>query len=149
MKILFAIILALVSTKECNSNKKETLVVQQESVIIYQAISRGYFEEIKLENKKITYCNDKNRKIYVTYPFSGDDWEDCLKLLSEIEISSLPDLEAPTSMRDVDGAAHASLTIIQDDQETLSNTFDHGHPPVSIKPLVEKLLSIKKIAIKQ
>ncbi|MFK2818858.1 hypothetical protein U0L90_01920 [Flavobacteriaceae sp. LMIT009] len=149
MKILFVLLLALISTKECNSEKKETLVAQEETTIVYQAISRGYFEEIKLENKKITYCNDRNRKIYVTYPFSGDDWEDCLKLLSDIDISSLPTLEAPTSMREVDGAAHASLTIIQGDHETSSNIFDHGHPPVSIKPLVEKLLSIKKVAIKQ
>ena len=149
MKILFAILLTLISTKECDSNKKESLIAQEETVIIYQAISRGYFEEIKLENKKLTYSNDRNREIYVTYPFSRKDWEDCLKLLSEIEISSLPHLEAPTSMREVDGAAHANLTIIKGNKETLSNTFDHGHPPVSIKPLVEKLLSIKKMVIKQ
>jgi hypothetical protein len=149
MKIILSLLLVFTFSKECNSNKKETLVAQEETAIIYQAVSRGYFEEIKLENKKITYCNDRNRKIYTTYPYSVDDWQDCLKLLSKIDINLLPTLEAPTSMRDVDGTAHASLTIIQGDKETLSNTFDHGHPPVSIKPLVEKLLSIKKMVIKQ
>lgn len=149
MKIFLSILCVLTFSKECNSNKKDALIAQDESVIIYQAVSRGFFEEIKLENKKLTYCNDRNRKIYTTHTFSEEDWETCLGLLSEININSLPKLVAPTSRRETDGAAHATLTVLTGATETQSSTFDHGYPPSSIKALVEKLLSIKKMSIKQ
>lgn len=141
--------LVLVLSKECNSNKKETSFRQTEITIIYKATSRGFFEEIKLNNSELIYCNDLRRETFTAYSYTNNDWEECINLLSKIEISSLPNLEAPTSYRLVDGAAHATLTIIQGDTTTQSSSFDHGHPPSSIKALVEKLISIKKMSIKK
>jgi hypothetical protein len=54
-------------------------------------------------------------------------------------------LEAPTSLRNHDGAAIATLGVSKDKEETISNSFDHGHPPKAIEALVNKVLSIKKI----
>lgn len=152
MKYLITFILLAFVPNKCDkqsSNKTEVQEQQKTVTITYSAVSRGFFEEIKFESDSLTYCTDFNRKIFSKHTYAKGDWDLCLELLSEIDISSLPELEAPTSMRLYDGAAHATLIIEKDGKKTTSNSFDHGYPPSSIKPLVEKLLSIKKIAIKQ
>jgi hypothetical protein len=85
----------------------------------------------------------------VRFDLNVKDWESCLTLLSKIDLNSLSNLKAPTSMRHVDGAPHATLTVINGDKEIRSSTFDHGHPPKEIKELIEKLLTFKKQSSKQ
>ena len=148
MKIIFSIFLVLFSSKQCGSNKTSSELQQKEITIIYQAVSRGFFEEIKVKNDTLTYCNDPNRVEFKTIIYDKQLWEDCIQLLSKVDIDALPKIESPTSYRNVDGAAHATLTVIQGKDKTESSTFDHGHPPPSIKALVEKLISIKKTATK-
>ena len=148
MKFILSILVLFLSTKECSS-KKTINSSQDDLTIIYEANSRGFFEEIKISKGSISYCNDMNRNNIDTYSITQDEWEDCLQLLSQIDLKSLPLLEAPTTKRYVDGAANATLTIINGEEVTKSNTFDHGYPPSSIKALVEKLISIKNLSIKK
>lgn len=148
MKILLSILFLFVSTKECKN--KSALSSQNDTLTItYQAVSRGYFEEISVSKDSFTICNDINRKAYQSYTCPEADWKASLALLDNIDTSTLSELKAPTSKRFYDGAAHATLTIKNGDSEIKSSTFDHGHPPEEIKALVEKLLSFKKIASKQ
>ena len=152
MKLLFTIFSLILIPKDCNnlsSSFKELLKRQDTITITYLAVSRGFFEEISVSNNSFSICNDLNRKEYKTYECSKKDWNESLELLSKINIQELPKLVAPTSMRQYDGAAHATLIIKDGDNKIKSNTFDHGHPPEEIKALVEKLLSFKKIATKQ
>lgn len=122
---------------------------QDDITITYQAVSRGFFEEISITNNNIKISNDLSRKDYKTYKNLKEDWNECLKLVSEINLDNLPELKAPTDYRYVDGAAHATLSIKDGDQEIRSSEFDHGHPPKEIKDLVEKLQSFKKLSSKQ
>lgn len=152
MRILIIILSLTFLPKECNnvSTVFTELQKRQDTITItYEAVSRGFFEEISVSNNSFSICNDLNRKEFKTYECSEKDWNESLELLSKINIEGLPNLKAPTSMRQYDGAAHATLIIKDGSNKIRSNTFDHGHPPEEIKALVEKLLSFKKIAAKQ
>ena len=141
-----------VEAKECNnmSSRFNDLQKRQDDITItYQAVSRGFFEEISVTNNSVKISNDINRKDDKTYDCSKEDWNECLKLVSEIDLDNLSKLEAPTNYRYVDGAAHATLIIKDGDKEIRSSEFDHGHPPKEIKDLVEKLQSFKKLSSKQ
>lgn len=152
MKLLIAIFSLIFIPKECNnmSSSFNELQKRQDTItIIYEANSRGFFEEITVSKNILKICNDLNRKDYETIELDKKSWTDCLELLSEINLDSLSDLKAPTSMRYVDGAPHATLIVKDDGNKIQSSTFDHGHPPKEIKKLVEKLLALKKIITKQ
>ena len=152
MKILLIIFSLLLFPKDCNNLSSSFVELQerQESITItYQAVSRGFFEEISISSDSITIGNDFNKKDIKTYKNPKGSWNTCLELLSKIDLDILSELEAPTSMRQYDGAAHATLIIKDGNKEIRSNTFDHGHPPTEIKELVEKLQTFKKLSVKQ
>ncbi len=152
MKTLMTILTIFLLPEGCNnvsSNLTELQERQNTITITYEAVSRGFFEEISVSKTALKLCNDINRKEYKTYDSPKEDWDVCLELLSKIAIDSLTELNAPTSMRQYDGAAHATLIIKDGEKEIRSNTFDHGHPPKEIKELVEKLQALKKMTTKQ
>ena len=139
MKPIIAILALVFIPKECNnaSSSLNDLQKRQDTIAIsYEAVSRGFFEEVSISIDSLTICNDMNRKDYKTYKLSEENWNTCLELLSKIDMDDLPKLEAPTSMRHVDGAPHATLIIKDGDKEIRSSTFDYGHPPEEIKELV-------------
>jgi hypothetical protein len=152
MKLLITIFSIFILPKECNNMSSSFTALQKRQdtiTITYEAVSRGFFEEISISNNSLTICNDINRKDYKNYKLSEENWNTCLELLSKIDLDSLPKLKSPTSYRHIDGAAHATLIIKDGNKKIRSNTFDHGHPPKEIKELVEKLLTLKKMVTKQ
>lgn len=154
MKFLISLFAIVLITKECNNktvSESNSLNKKQEQYIsiTYQAATRGTFEEISVSKDSFSICNDRKRKDITYYKNTTKDWNECLELLAKIEVAKLPNLKAPTSMRQYDGAAHAILTIKNDKEEIRSNAFDHGYPPEEIKALVEKLLSFNKLTSKQ
>lgn len=112
--------------------------------IIYQANSRGFFKEIIVSKDTAVIKNNRDSRDNIRTKISKNDWDTCLELLSKINIDELPKLKAPTSKRLYDGAAHASITIEKYEGKVTSSTFDHGHPPKTIKTLTELLLSFEK-----
>lgn len=152
MKFLITIITVFVLTEGCNniSSNLSSLQECQESITItYQAVSRGFFEEISISSDSITISKDHNKKNINAFKNHKEDWNTCLELLSKVDMNDLSKLKAPTSYRYVDGAAHATLIIKNGDKEIRSSEFDHGHPPKEIKALVEKLQTFKKLSVKQ
>ena len=152
MKTLIIILSIFLFPKECNnqtSNFNKLQERQDTITITYEAISRGFFEEISVSKKSVSISNDITKKTYETYNISKEDWNTFLGLLSKINLEELPQLKAPTSMREYDGAAHAVLIIKDGDKQIRSSTFDHGYAPTEIKELVEKLQTFKKLSSKQ
>jgi len=153
MKFLIAILTIALVSRDCgNKSAIEASLAdntQHTVAIIYQASSRGFFEEITVSKQTITLSNDRSGKNIQSFETTTEHWNICLKLLAEIDLQRLPNIEAPTAMRDIDGAAHATLTIKESNQEIKSKIFDHEYPPTEIKTLVEKLLSFKKNSPKQ
>ncbi|VAV82969.1 hypothetical protein MNBD_BACTEROID02-255 [hydrothermal vent metagenome] len=149
MKIILSFLAIILITKDCNNTAVSHNTQEQDIIITYQAASRGSFEEITVSKDSFSISTDRTKKNIAFHKTPTKDWDDLLKLLEVIEINQLPNLKAPTSMRQYDGAAHATLIIKKNAEKIQSNSFDHGYPPKEIKPLVEKLLSFKKLASKQ
>jgi hypothetical protein len=149
MKIILSFLAIILITKDCDTAATSHNTQEQDIAIIYQASSRGSFEEITVSKDSFSISSDRAKKDITFYKTTSKDWNESLKLLDAIKLNQLPNLKAPTSMRQYDGAAHATLIIKNDKEEIKSNSFDHGYPPEEIKSLVEKLLSFKKLASKQ
>lgn len=157
MKILFCLLAIMMFNKECEQNKsaiasdtaihaeKTPDVMQNVSIVSYEATSRGFYEKIWITKETMTITNDRNHMVNTSVPTSENDWDELVGLLKDVNIEALPTLEAPTSKRLYDGAAIASLTVTQGKEETKSNSFDHGDPPKAIEAIVNKVLSMKKM----
>ena len=157
MKLFFSLLAILMLNKECDKNKstdvksttvnseKSSNVMQDNTIIWYEATTRGFYEKIWVTKDSITVTHDRYEKEKITYKTEESDWNELMNLLKGIDVKSLPELEAPTSMRHYDGAAIATLAVNQNSEEIKSSNFDHGHPPKSVESLVNKVISMKEI----
>ena len=160
MKIIICLFTILMFNKDCEqhnatesnpitTNSEKSIMTQDNVMITYEAMTRGFYEKIWVSKDSITVSNDRNKVEKVSVSTPQKDWSELTNLIKGIDIKQLPNLEAPTSMRQYDGAAFATLGIIQDKSEILSNSFDHGHPPKQIETLVNKVLSMRELLPKK
>lgn len=159
MKILLSLI-AIVWFTECGEktssktydksidSKNTMIAMKDDTTISYEATTRGFYEKIWVEKDSIAVTNDRNSLEISRFPTPNSDWNELMKILNEVNLSTLPELESPTSTREYDGAAIATLSVKQNEMETKSNSFDHGHPPKAIEVLVNKVLSMGNLAKK-
>jgi hypothetical protein len=152
MKYLFVLFSITLFAKGCNdeaSRKEAAKNAEDDIVITYEALSRGFFEEIKVSKGALKTSKDRNKKEYNTNECSTEDWEEVLSLLAKIDAKKIETLEAPSDKRLYDGAAHAVLKIKYKDIEVSSNNFDHGNPPKELAALVNKMQAMAKAVDKQ
>lgn len=140
MKTIFTIFLLFFLTKGCSDSSDI-----DNAIIEYQAISRGFYKVIKIEEKKVTVINSRNEKPF-ELNLSKKDWKELVDAFREINLDNMKNLKAPTSKRLYDGAAHANITINLEGKTYTTNGFDHGYPPIEIENFINKLvlLTIKE-----
>lgn len=156
--------IVLISAKECDKNKAQLasqnntetsitegsdMKMQNDSEITYLAVSRGSYLSVVLEGDTITILNQRDVKSATTHKIPKEEKDALLKLISEIDATSLPELEAPSTKHQFDGAEIATLEVTKGEDSYKTVAFDHGNPPESIKAIVEKMLSIKTMIEKQ
>ena len=150
MKLLVSCFTLIVLVTTCNSNKKvltqnnENTSTQSEVTISYSANTRGFFQELVLKQNSLIEFKDREKLNAMSSDLDVKDWKECLRLLDQIDLKTLPNLISPTNYRQYDGAAFAQLTVIQKGDTIQSSGFDHKYPPSEIKPLVEYILSISE-----
>lgn len=110
--------------------------------IRYEASTRGFYEMLWIGDRTLTLTNDRSHNQKAVYPIAENNWNELTALLKDVDILTLPSLEAPTSKRHHDAAAFATLTVVQDGAEIQTQNFDHGDPPKPIEALVAKILSL-------
>lgn len=155
MKLLVCLFLMLVSSKECqnkkssfndsNNKKAEIPLLQDTLKIVYRASARGFFEVIQIEGDSIFFTTDYNLKKIDTVILPPEDKTSLLNLVNSIDINELTQLEPPSKTHQYDAAPAAFLKITKGDKEFMTPSFDHGNPPKTIKPLVDKILSLKTL----
>ena len=136
----------------CNCQKKaaeqSTTAVKQDmenTLIEYVATTRGFYQKIVIQNKKIGVSKDRElSKMPEAISISEADWKELVVAFNEVNLNELPNLKAPTEKRFYDGAANATLKITFKDKLYESTTFDHGIPPAAIEKFVNKINSIVK-----
>ena len=150
MKIVFSLLIFVFCSVECNQHHSQSLnKVQKDIIITYEASTRGFYERTWVTSDSISFSTDRNLKEKITSKCKMEDWTELMGLLSEVEIESVAQLEAPTKMHQFDGAPMATLSIQKGNEIYKTNVFDHGHPPKAISKLVNKVLSVKDMATKQ
>ena len=163
MKLILCALFMMIAAKDCDNNQAQVsndtsseanaveseIKKQDQSKITYQATSRGFFMNIRIEGDLIIVSDDHSLKTFETYPFPMEEKEVFLKLLNEINTTEIPELEPPSKAFQVDGAAMAWLEISDDEGTYKTAIFDHGKPPRVIQKMVEKILSLKTMVEKQ
>lgn len=140
MKLLSILFLTLFLGKGCQGDPKQNIETAQ---LTYTANSRGFFQEISIENHHVSIKKDRKEKAVQT-KISDADWKELLSLFKEINLEEIKDLKSPTEKRFYDGAAIASLKITYEGKVYESPSFDHGFPPSEIKKIVTKINSFAK-----
>lgn len=130
------------STKETNvieNGVKESSI----PTILYEANARNFVLKLKVENQ-ILYIN-RHRDI-IGYEsqikISDNDWKEITDLVKNVDLNKVKDLKWPTEMRYYDGAADANVTFISNGIEYPAKGFDHGHPPLEIENLINKIVKL-------
>ena len=155
MKILFSLFVIVLMTKECDKCKDSTSTKPEDTIeetseenqlqdhitLEYKAISRGFYNQVKINHSTILVEKSRNLEA-VSKACSKDDWNKLMSLLNEIDLKNISELKAPTQARFYDGAATAQLIIIQENVTFESSSFDHGTPPKEIETLVKEILTI-------
>lgn len=140
MKVLALFILTLFLGKSCESEAQKKMETAQ---LIYTANSRGFFQEIVIENHKLSIKKDRKREA-VQSKISDADWKELVQFFQEVNLDEIKNLKSPTEKRFYDGAAIAQLKINYDGKNYESQSFDHGFPPEAIKKIVTKINAFAK-----
>ncbi|WP_333598963.1 hypothetical protein [Flavobacterium sp.] len=142
MKAISMILLTLFLGKSCTNEAQNDIV---NSTLQYTANSRGLYEKIVIINQKATISRDRNEN---TPPeqitISDKDWNEMIGYFEKINLEKMQEFKDPTQKRFFDGAAIANLKIRYQDKTYETMDFDHGHPPVEIEKLVNKIVSLAK-----
>lgn len=141
MKILAAILLTIFLGKGCSGEQKQDLA---NAVVVYEANTRGFYQKITVQNKKVTITRDRKGDDAKTNPISDADWKGLIAEFQEINLDDLENLKAPTEKRFYDGAAIGNLHVTYKDKTYATSGFDHGVPPAEIERIVNKILSLVK-----
>lgn len=137
MKILTMLFLSLFLAKGCDQSERS----MENAVVEYTANSRGFYEQIILKNKTISINKDRNdTSAAKVIKVSDAEWEKLSLDFKTLDLENIPNLVAPTEKRFYDGAAIAGLKITYAGKEYQSQAFDHGHPPMPIKKIIDEIL---------
>ena len=154
MKTLFSTLLVLVAMVSCNCQKattsqsnltsNETMKQTQEiPVLEYEALTRGSYHKITIENNKVMVILGRGAKP-IAFDITSEDLVNLAELYSKVDKEGLQNLKAPTEKRFYDGAAIAHFRVIEGDKTYESCAFDGGFPPAEIKEIVDKIIEVSE-----
>lgn len=140
MKILSLLLLTLIFGKNCQDQNNIDLSTAK---VEYTANSRGFYNNIVVENKMISFVNTRDGEP-VSSPITDEQWNALINEFKKVDLEEIPKLKAPTQKRFYDGAAMANLKVTYKGKIYESQTFDNGFPPEKIKNVVNTIVSFSK-----
>lgn len=137
MKLLSMLFLTIFLGKSCDAEQKQEI---DTAVIEYTATTRGFYQQIVVQNQKFTVTKDRNgNEKLAQQDISKSDWKKIIEAFQEVDLDGMQDLKGPTEKRFYDGAAIANVKITYKGKSYETNGFDHGNPPIEIEKLVQKI----------
>jgi hypothetical protein len=137
MKLLSMLFLTIFLGKSCDAEQKQEI---DTAVIEYTATTRGFYQQIVVQNQKFTVTKDRNgNEKLAQQDISKSDWKKIIEAFQEVDLDGLQGLKGPTEKRFYDGAAIANIKITYKGKIYETNGFDHGNPPIEIEKLVRKI----------
>lgn len=137
MKSIIICMLTILMGKGCDH---QTANEMENTQIEYAAMSRGYYLNITVHDKKLT-IQDKRDGPVREYTLTNADWKELASMYKSVKLDKLKDYKGATQKRFYDGAAIANLRVIYEGQRYETEAFDHMGPPVEIAGFVNKLVS--------
>ncbi len=123
--------------KSCDAEQKQEI---DTAVIEYTSTTRGFYQQITVQNQKFTVTKDRNgNEKLAQQDISKSDWKKIIEAFQEVDLDGMQDLKGPTEKRFYDGAAIANIKITYKGKIYETNGFDHGNPPIEIEKLVRKI----------
>jgi hypothetical protein len=140
MKLLSLVFLTIFLGKGCDAEQKQDM---ESAIIEYTATTRGFYQQIVVQNQKFTVTKDRNGiEKLVSQDISKSDWKKIIEAFQDIDLEEIPNLKGPTEKRFYDGAAIANVKITYKGKTYATNGFDHGNPPVEIGKLVNRITQL-------
>lgn len=136
------------SNAETNNSAVKDAIINNKTqstvpIIYYEAISRGFVLATKVENKVLYVSRERDFKEYSDkIEISDADWKEISALAKAVDLEKVKDMKWPTEQRYYDGAPHANITFESNGVKYPANGFDHGHPPVEVEKLVNKITKL-------
>ena len=140
MKLLSLLFLTIFLGKGCDAEQKQDI---ESAVIEYTATTRGFYQQIVVQNQKFTVTKDRNgNEKLIQQSISKADWKDIIEAFQDVDLEGIKDLKEPTEKRFYDGAAIGNIKVIYKGKTYETNGFDHGNPPLEIEKLVNKITQL-------
>ncbi|RIA10448.1 hypothetical protein OE09_2313 [Flavobacteriaceae bacterium MAR_2010_72] len=154
MKVIFSFIIFMVASNACDENVSknipDTFIQESPDISIsYKATTRGFYKKIWITKDSLYMTMDRNSQHIKSQATDIVFWNELISLIHKTSLEQLEQLDAPSKMHQVDGAALATLEVKRNQKVFTTKVFDHGHPPKAISTLVNKVLSVKEILAKQ
>ncbi|WP_298155234.1 hypothetical protein [Flavobacterium sp.] len=142
MKLVVTIFLSVILAKSCNTQQSDEM---KKANIEYQAVSRGYYLAINIQNDLLTIANKRDAPPK-EYKLSDSERDALSKLFLDLKLDALSKYEGPTQKRFYDGAPIANMRVVYEGKNYETQSFDHGYPPKEIEAFVNKIVSFSNPA---
>ncbi len=140
MKLLSLLFLTFFLGKGCDAEQKQDI---ESAVIEYTATTRGFYQQIVVQNQKFTVTKDRNGNEKLAQQIiSKGDWKKIIEAFQDVDLESFKDLKGPTEKRFYDGAAIGNIKVNYKGKTYETNGFDHGNPPLEIEKLVNRITQL-------
>lgn len=137
MKTIFTIFLSVFLAKGCAGQYGDI----EQAVVVYEAMSRGFFKSVVIENKKVYIINQREGERNEV-SLSENEWNELVNAFKVIKLDEMELMKAPTDKRTYDGALHANITITVNGETYTTPGFDHQFPPKGIEKFINKLVAL-------
>ena len=75
------------------------------------------------------------------YKTTKTQWQNILKIIRKVRLSSISTLKRPSSKSSYDGALMAQLMVVTNRKEYNSVSFDHDTPPAELVKIIDAMKS--------
>lgn len=117
-------------------------MAQTETILLdYSEVSRGSYKNITVNNKMLSWVNDRNAKAKIL-KLDDKEWAQIQELVNAIDVSTIPELEAPSKAHQYDGAAIGSLSVTKNGEVYKTQAFDAGKPNTVLEDLIAKMIAL-------
>lgn len=111
-------------------------------ILQYEAFTRGSTYLITIDQDSIRVQEGLRGAPVKSRAITKAEWEELQLMSAKIDLAEIHSLEAPTSGRFSDAAAHAEVQVHAGARVYTSAGFDHETPPEALDPLVKAMITL-------
>lgn len=139
MKSILILMLFFIANGSCGSYGQRSDMAFN---LVYTAKTRGASIEFFIDNDSISAITTGYGGLNGKRALKSDDQKKLVALIHSVEVENIHILSPPSHENTLDRALTAKVQIAINGTKYESSTFDHGNPPMELKPLINKILAL-------